>query len=102
MRRAAAIRDRLSQAGRFGATIRALWPLAALVAGAAYYAFGVLWMRAQRDLGDMSFDAYTSFYPNIHYALTSLHQGGGLLWNPYQDCGQPFFAESLTGLLYPV
>src|SRR4029077_7436807 len=34
-------------------------------------------------------------------ALRSLAAGGGLLWNPYQNCGQPFFAVSSVGLLYP-
>ena len=73
-----------------------------LTAGAAYFAFAVLWLRAFRGQGIPSFDTYTYFYPNVHHALRSLRDGGGLLWNPYQDCGQPFFAISQTGLLYPV
>lgn len=80
----------------------ALWPAVVLTASAVYYAVGVLWLRARRGAGIPSFDLYTSFYPNIHYALRSLREGGGLLWNPFQDCGQPFYGESLTGLLYPV
>lgn len=47
-------------------------------------------------------DLYTYFYPKVLYALASLRDGGrGLLWNPYQNCGQPFFGISQTGLLYP-
>lgn len=47
-------------------------------------------------------DIYAYFYPKMLYTLASLRQGGeGLLWNPFQNCGQPFFALSQTGLLYP-
>ena len=35
--------------------------------------------------------------------MRSLAAGGqGLLWNPSQNCGQPFFGISETGLLYPL
>src|SRR5262245_55076453 len=45
-------------------------------------------------------DVYAYFYPNLLYALRTLRDGGrGLLWNPYQNCGQPFFGVS--GILYP-
>ena len=80
----------------------ALWPLLGLAASAAYLSIGVLWLRSRHGEGVPSFDTYTYFYPNIAYALRSLREGGGLLWNPYQDCGQPFAAISQTGLLYPV
>lgn len=80
----------------------ALWPALVLTAAAVYFAVGVLWLRARRGAGIPSFDLYTSYYPNIHYALHSLREGGGLLWNPFQNCGQPFYGDSLTGLLYPV
>jgi hypothetical protein len=75
-------------------------PTILLAASAAYYVLSVLWLRRGRGLA--SFDTYTYFYPNIVHALHSLGDGGGLLWNRYQDCGQPFFAISQTGLLYPV
>jgi len=49
-----------------------------------------------------AFDLYAYFYPKVLYALASLRDGGrGLLWNPFQNCGQPFFGTSQTGLLYP-
>lgn len=85
-----------------GRPLGALWPAAVLTAGAAYYAIGILWLRALRGMGIASHDTYAFFYPNVLYALDSLRDGGGLLWNPYQVCGQPFFAISTTGLLYPV
>jgi len=45
-------------------------------------------------------DVYAYFYPNMLYARDSVRDGGrGLFWNPFQNCGQPFFAPS--GLLYP-
>jgi hypothetical protein len=48
-------------------------------------------------------DIYLYFYPNMLNTLRSLAAGGsGLLWNPYQDCGQPFFATTGTALLYPL
>jgi Bacterial membrane protein YfhO len=47
-------------------------------------------------------DIYAYSYPKMLYAAESLRAGGkGLLWNPFQNCGQPFFALSQTGLLYP-
>ena len=73
-----------------------------LVAAAASYVFGVVSPGTERALGFPAFDIYTYFYPNTQYALESLARGTGLLWNPYQNCGQPFFAFSITGLLYPV
>jgi hypothetical protein len=52
--------------------------------------------------GVMANDVINYFYPNMLYALHSLADGGrGLLWNPYQDCGQPFLAITETGLWYP-
>ena len=48
-------------------------------------------------------DLYAYFYPKVLYALSRLADGGrGLLWNPYQNCGQPFAALPQTGVWYPV
>src|SRR5262245_16979023 len=53
--------------------------------------------------GIIAFDVYGYFYPNILHALRSIAAGGrGLLWNPFQNCGQPFLGISETGLLYPL
>lgn len=81
--------------------VAAAWPIVALVVAALYFCLDVLWGRGLRHESVASFDLYTSFVPNLAYALGSLREGHGLLWNPYQNCGQPFFADSLTGLLYP-
>ena len=74
--------------------------LAAIVAAAAYViTYGLV--EGTRD--SAAFDVYGYFYPNILHALRSVANGGrGLLWNPFQNCGQPFFAISETGLLYPL
>jgi membrane protein YfhO len=48
-------------------------------------------------------DLYAYYYPNMLHALAALRAGArGLLWNPYQNCGQPFFGIIQTGLLYPL
>jgi len=75
---------------------------AAVVAAAVSYALAVIRPGAEQGAGIAAFDIYAYFYPNARYALESLQRGTGLLWNPYQNCGQPFFAFSVTGLLYPV
>ena len=75
--------------------------MAVMVAAAASYVFGVA-LPSEGAAGIPAFDTYAYFYPNIQYARESLARGTGLLWNPYQNCGQPFFAFSITGLLYPV
>ena len=49
-----------------------------------------------------AFDVYVYFLPNkLHAVRSLLAGGGGLLWNPYQSCGEPFFANTAMGLLYP-
>ena len=55
----------------------------------------------RRDGGGLS--VYVEFYPNILYALRSLHDSERRsAWNPLQNCGLPrFFAMADTGLLYP-
>ena len=40
-----------------------------------------------------SFDIFQHWYPNMLHALRVLHEGGGgLLWNAWQSCGEPFFS----------
>jgi len=75
---------------------------AILIGAGAYYPFDKIRFGAEQEYGVGGYDIYAYFYPNIRYALDSLARGDGMLWNPYQDCGQPFFAFSITGLLYPV
>jgi hypothetical protein len=75
---------------------------AILLVAPAYFALGRMRPGAEQGYGVAAFDIYAYFYPNVRYALDSLARGDGLLWNPFQDCGQPFFAISMTGVLYPV
>jgi hypothetical protein len=76
--------------------------VAVLVAGAVAFALGVLQRRTGDTQSLVAYDFYGQFYPYLVHAGRSLRAGGGLLWNPYQDCGQPFFGNSQTGLLYPL
>lgn len=76
--------------------------VAVLALAALSFALGVLALRTHDGQNLIAYDFYGQFYPYIVHAWRSLGAGGGLLWNPYQDCGQPFFGNSQTGLLYPV
>ena len=76
--------------------------LAAVVLTAAYFTIGVVWVRSANPANFPANDIYAWVYPSAVYAWRAIRAGSGLLWNPYQDCGQPFFAISQTGLLYPV
>src|ERR1043166_791946 len=76
-------------------------PIVVLLVTGAYFAFGLLGVRAARGLGVPANDFYAMFYPTIVHARESL-LGGGLLWNPYQACGEPFLADGQVALFYPV
>ena len=76
--------------------------LAAVAVAAAAYAFGVVAVRARAGEGLAHFDTYAYFYPNARYALDALAHGEGLLWNRFQNCGQPFLAITLVAALYPL
>jgi hypothetical protein len=71
----------------------------AIISAAAFYV--VAYRLGEAGVGFPAFDVYGYFYPNMLYALRSLAAGHGLLWNPFSNCGQPFFAISSVGLLYP-
>src|SRR5262249_10212505 len=72
---------------------------ALLVLAAGWWVFG--YMAPHRE-GIPSFDIYASSYPNIVYALHSLREGYGLLWNPLQNCGQPFPPATALSAFYPL
>jgi hypothetical protein len=55
-----------------------------------------------RHVGFPSYDVYAAHYPNVLYALNALREGHGLLWNPLQNCGQPFLPNTLLGMFYPL
>ena len=75
-----------------------LWVAVATAVAAAAW---VMNFRLQQG-PSLANDAHAYFYPKMLYALASLRDGGrGLLWNPFQNCGEPFFGMSQTGLLYP-
>lgn len=76
-----------------------------LVLGVVFVAVGAwflsLWTQAAR--GFVAFDIYQYWLPNMLYGLQRVGAGGsGLLWNPFQNCGQPSLGISSTGLLYPL
>jgi hypothetical protein len=73
------------------------------VLAAIYFALGVLRRHAVTEKGFIAYDFYGQFYPWMIQAARGLRAGGnGLLWNPYQECGQPLFANIQTGLLHPL
>src|SRR5262245_23390680 len=48
------------------------------------------------------FDDFAYYYPTFRYAFSELRAGRFPLWNPYQLCGTPFFANAQHLLLYPL
>ena len=59
-----------------------------------YDLFGGKYLLTERDLGPY-------FIPPRFFWVESLRNGSFPLWNPYQFCGQPFFANPQNGMLYP-
>lgn len=76
--------------------------LAATALLAFGFTFGVLRPSGAVLPGLPSYDLYAAHYPNVVYALRSLREGHGLLWNALQNCGQPFIPSTLLGLFYPL
>jgi hypothetical protein len=69
-----------------------------MVGAAAYFVL----VELHRPARTAALDIYIYYLPNKLYAVSSLFNGGkGLLWNPFQSCGEPFFANPAMGLLYP-
>ena len=69
-----------------------------IVAAAVSFVYGGL----HRPATTLAFDVYVYFLPiKIHLARSLAEGGSGLLWNPFQSCGEPFFANPTTGLFYP-
>jgi len=80
---------------------RVEWATAAAVATATALYFAVIW-KLDSPRTFTSFDTYQHFYPNMLYLVAALRDGGrGLLWNPYQSCGAPFFGTLSNGIAYP-
>jgi hypothetical protein len=74
----------------------------AILSIAIGYTISVLWHNAQLGYSNQSYDIYAEHYPGIVYALRSLAEGHGLLWNRLQNCGVPFLPNSQQGTLYPL
>lgn len=72
---------------------------AAVTVAGLYYSLGTLQRDAHSSF--LPYDTFGYFYPNLLYSLDSLRTGEGVLWNRFQNCGQPFFAVSESALLYP-
>jgi hypothetical protein len=69
------------------------------LAAAAYFVL----VELHRAAAVVNFDVYLYFIPNKLHAVQSVWHGGkGLLWNPYQACGEPFLANPAMGLFYPL
>src|SRR5947207_2173278 len=77
-----------------------LLPPALLVVAAAWWIF--VSVEGKRGRLIASYDIYAAFYPNIAYAMQHLREGHGLLWNAFQNCGQPFLPVTLLGPFYPL
>ena len=66
------------------------------------WALVVRWGAVARPGDVVAYDVYQYYLPNVFYLLQRLAAGGsGLLWNPFQNCGEPAFGISSTGMLYP-
>ena len=74
----------------------------AIAAAAAIYVYAVFWARAAGGSAISTLDYYGYYYPNWLYAVQAIERGWGLFWNPFQNCGQPFYAIPTTGLFYPL
>lgn len=72
-----------------------------LLASAAVFTLGVVYRRSGTDGGLVAYDFYGQFYPWIIHARRLLAAGHGVLWNPYQECGQPLFANLVSAFLNP-
>lgn len=67
---------------------------------AAAVTLGLVYPTTYRTVAPAN-DLYGMFYPDVLYAWRSLREGGGLWWNPYVQCGTPFFGGDSYTLLDP-
>ena len=76
--------------------------IAFVLAIAAYYPFCVMWPFAvDPEWRILSGDAYTYSYPTRIYLREAFERGHGLLWNDFQNSGQPFLGMIGVALFYP-
>lgn len=57
----------------------------------------------QKDIqwNPLLWDSIAQFYPWRYFLADSLHRGFLPLWNPYQFCGTPFYANGQSAIFYP-
>lgn len=81
--------------------MRAGWPRA--IVGAVLLGAALYFVLVEQHRGtNPQWDNYAQFLPYAIHAVRALGDGGkGLLWNPFNGCGVPFFANGVVGLLYP-
>ena len=60
-----------------------------------YDLFGARYLLTERDLGPY-------FIPPRFFWVESIKRGDFPLWNPYQFCGHPFFANPQYAICYPL
>jgi hypothetical protein len=87
-----------------GAPRRMPWATGTAIAALLLASAVMLWRLYKNSLvkGPTSFDIYAYAYPMFIHAADAVRQGGaGLLWNPYQSCGEPYLGIGTSGLLYP-
>lgn len=74
------------------------WPVGVFFALTAVF----LWKIALTNRILAGLDVFTFFYPYRAYASEAILGGRLPLWNPHLFLGVPFFADSQTGVLYPL
>ena len=57
--------------------------------------------RTQHQWNPLMWDGLAQFYPWRHLYSKALHQGELPLWNPYQFCGDPVYANVQSAVFYP-
>ena len=66
-----------------------------------FWKLRILDLGTDPGIGIGPVDLYVEIIPTVEYGFSMLRTGHFPLWNPYQFCGEPFFAIGWTGLLYP-
>lgn len=72
-----------------------------ILAVASVWFVALRWSEARAERSNWSYDTYNVDYPIAAYLAQALHQGYGLLWNRFQNSGEPFYASTTVGAFYP-
>ncbi len=79
----------------------AWWFCFLFMATLVFWKLRILDSWTSRSVGLGNLDLYTEHYPMTKFGFERVFSGELPLWNPFQLCGQPFFAIPHVGLLYP-